>query len=297
MGKKSILLFYLFYTSLYSSGEFKEIVPLESNFFIENEKIEEKENIIENKGEMKNLPAIKEDSTVEKNIEVKDIPIVEDREEVKETIKKNSTPTITEEQLQKIIANSKNSPSLENEVESEEFHSFNLNREDESNDFFQDIEEKLEKYSFSDKSGSKYAGKVLTKEITSDKIIDNLEFGVGVAYENQEYYDSQYTKQNSDIWTHTPIYATGKYKLSDTEINKKYLKLDLGYAIGEYENIEKYEELKNQSGIYYGIGGGVEFKDITLDLMYQVNKDAYIKDNSPQDDSRITFSVDYKLGF
>ena len=48
--------------------------------------------------------------------------------------------------------------------------------------------------------------------------------------------------------------------------------------------------------MYYGIGGGVEYDDISLDLIYQVNKDAYEK-NSTQDDSRITFSVDYKLNF
>ena len=49
--------------------------------------------------------------------------------------------------------------------------------------------------------------------------------------------------------------------------------------------------------MYYGVGGGIEYSDISLDLIYQVNKDAYERDNSSQDDSRITFSVDYKLDF
>ena len=47
--------------------------------------------------------------------------------------------------------------------------------------FFIDIKKTLDKYSFSDKSEEIYGGQITSKEITSDKIIDNLEFGVGVA--------------------------------------------------------------------------------------------------------------------
>ena len=182
-------------------------------------------------------------------------------------------------------------------LDSGDFYSLDLDKRADQPYIFQEIGKTLDKYSFSDKSEDSYGGRVTTKEITSDRVIENLEFGVGIAYENTEYYDSQYEKQNSDIWTHTPVYATGKYKLSSDEESTKYLKLNLGYAIGEYENLKEYNEIRNQSGMYYGVGGGIEYSDISLDLIYQVNKDAYERDNSSQDDSRITFSVDYKLDF
>ena len=193
----------------------------------------------------------------------------------------------------------KNSPLPENNVENKE-NSIISKESDmiQQPDFLIDIKNKLDKYSFSDKSEDIYGGQITAKEITSDKIIDNLEFGLGVAYKNSEYYNSQYENKNSDIWSHTPIYATGKYRLSSDEDSSKYLKLNLGYAIGEYEENEEYLERKNQSGMYYGIGAGVEYTDLSLDLIYQVNKDAYEKrDNSTKDDSRITFSIDYKLSF
>ena len=288
MSKKSILFFFIYYTITISSG-FKEIVPLENpeNFIISKEST---------KQEIK-TKKIKSEKLENENLE--NIVHVKDKEEVKETIEKNSVPIITETQLKEIIANSNKAPSLSNQVELErkDFHSINLDEDSNQSDFFKELEETLNRYKFSDKSENKYAGRVTSKELTSDKIIDNLEFGVGIAYKNTEYYDSQYEDQNSDIWTHTPIYATGKYKISSNEESSKYLKLNLGYAIREYDNSEKYEEIENRNGIYYGVGGGVEFKNISLDLMYQVNKEAYIKNNSPEDDSRITFSVDYKLDF
>ena len=161
-------------------------------------------------------------------------------------------------------------------------------------DFFIDIQKALDKYDFSDKSEEIYGGQITSKELTSDKIINNLEFGIGVAYKNHEYYDSKYENKNLDIWTHTPIYATGKYKMSDNSTNTKYLKINLGYAIGTF-NDEEYIDKKKQSGIYYGIGAGIEYKILSFDLIYQVNKNAYKKNNSMQNDSRITFSIDYKF--
>lgn len=232
-----------------------------------------------------------------KNESRNDITYTEEKEELKEVIEKNSVTIITEEQLQEIIKHAKSSPLPANDIESKENLTLSNNSKISQPNFLIDIMNTLDKYEFSDKSEDIYGGKVTSKEITSDKIIDNLEFGVGVAYKKNEYYNSQYEDANSDIWNHTPIYATGKYKISTSEENTKYLKLNLGYAIGEYEDNKEYLEKKNQSGIYYGIGGGIEYQDVSLDLIYQVNKDAYEKNNSSQDDSRITFSLDYKLNF
>lgn len=299
---KSILFFSIVCMTNILYGEFREITPLENISIIEIENINQDKDMrrIEKKSRDNSIKY--EDSKLNKGYELKEenkIEYIENGDEVKEVIEKNSVPLISEEQLIQIINMAKNSPLPENNVENRENNIIpKKNDTIQQPDFLIDIKKKLDKYSFSDKSEDIYGGQITSKEITSDKIIDNLEFGLGVAYKNNEYYNSQYESKNSEIWNHTPIYATGKYKISSDEDSSKYLKLNLGYAIGEYEENEEYLERKNQSGMYYGIGAGVEYTDLSLDLIYQVNKDAYEKrDNSTKDDSRITFSIDYKLGF
>lgn len=283
-------------------GEFREVTPLENrdNSLIEKNFPIETNNQSEIYRKTDEIKKIEKKTLEEKADEtIEEIVHVKDSETVKEVIEKNSVTIITEEQLTEIINNAKNSPLPESSVENREDFIATSNTQTTQPDFFIDIKKTLDKYSFSDKSEDMYGGQITSKEITSDKIINNLEFGLGVAYKNSEYYDSsQYESKNSDVWNHTPIYATGKYKISSDKESTKYLKLNLGYAIGEYNNIDdEYIERRTQSGMYYGIGGGVEYNDVSLDLIYQVNKDAYERNNSTQDDSRITFSVDYKLGF
>lgn len=299
---KSILFFSIVCMTNILYGEFREITPLENISIIEIENINQDKDMrrIEKKSRDNSIKY--EDSKLNKGYELKEenkIEYIENGDEVKEVIEKNSVPLISEEQLIQIINMAKNSPLPENNVENRENNIISKKSDTiQQPDFLIDIKKKLDKYSFSDKSEDIYGGQITSKEITSDKIIDNLEFGLGVAYKNNEYYNSQYESKNSEIWNHTPIYATGKYKISSDEDSSKYLKLNLGYAIGEYEEDEEYLERKNQSGMYYGIGAGVEYTDLSLDLIYQVNKDAYERrDNSTKDDSRITFSIDYKLGF
>lgn len=299
---KSVLFFSIVCITNVLFGEFKEITPLES-IELSNKEEENYKNKEIGDEKLKNCSVdYKENEELKNsklNKENNKIIYIENNEEIKEVIEKNKVPLITEEQLTQIINIAKSSPLPENNVENKE-NSIISKESDmiQQPDFLIDIKNKLDKYSFSDKSEDIYGGQITAKEITSDKIIDNLEFGLGVAYKNSEYYNSQYENKNSDIWSHTPIYATGKYRLSNDEDSSKYLKLNLGYAIGEYEENEEYLERKNQSGMYYGIGAGVEYTDLSLDLIYQVNKDAYeSRDNSTKDDSRITFSIDYKLNF
>lgn len=299
---KSILFFSIVCMTNILYGEFREINPLENISIIEIENINQDKDMrrIEKKSRDNSIKY--EDSRLNEGDELKKenkIEYIENGDEVKEVIEKNSVPLISEEQLIQIINMAKNSPLPENNVENRENNIIPKKSDTiQQPDFLIDIKKKLDKYSFSDKSEDIYGGQITSKEITSDKIIDNLEFGLGVAYKNNEYYNSQYESKNSEIWNHTPIYATGKYNLFSDENSSKYLKLNLGYAIGEYEEDKEYLERKNQSGMYYGIGAGIEYTDLSLDLVYQVNKDAYEKqDHSPKDDSRIIFSVDYKLEF
>lgn len=284
-GKKYIIL-YIFSVQLVIA-EFREITPLE-NTTIKKEEVRDRKNNI--KMEAQNFNKKKEEVLSEVNY-------VQNSEELQKVIEKNSVPVITEEKLSEIIENSKKTPLPDNDVENEEkFLSLELDKKSEPTpDFLVDLKDKLKKYNFSDKSEVLYGGQVNSKELINDKMVDNLEFGVGIAYKKREYYEREYEKKELDMWNHTPIYATGKYRVNNDENIEKYLKVNLGYAIGEYENETEYDEVKAQNGFYYGVGGGVEYEDITLDLMYQVNKDAYNKNNSSEDNARVTFSVDYKL--
>lgn len=267
-----------------SYGEFKEVVPLEATSDFKMTKVIKKQPL-ENR-EIKKIEEEKRDE---------DIVQVIEEEESEDSISNESVPIISETRLKEIISESKDSPLPQNEVEINSNALYSINTEKNSGDgVFQSLEETLDRYEFSDKSNDSYGGKVTSTEITSDKLIDNLEFGVGVAYENDEYYNGDERKQNTEVLSHTPVYAIGKYKIAKDEESVKYLKLNLGYAIGDYTQNREYEN-KTQNGLYYGIGGGMEFDKVSLDLMYQVNKDAYEKKDSTQDDSRITFSVDYKL--
>lgn len=281
----NLIILYLYVLVVRNSyGEFKEVIPLESfDDFKMTEVI--KKPPLENR-EIKKIEEKKRDEKL--------VQIVKE-EESEESISNESVPLISEARLKEIILESKNSPLPQNEVEINSNILYLINTEKNSDDgVFQSLEETLNKYEFSDKSNDSYGGKVTSAEITSDKLIDNLEFGVGVAYENDEYHNGEERKQNAEVLSHTPVYAIGKYKIAKDEESVKYLKLNLGYAIGDYTPNREYEN-KTQNGLYYGIGGGMEFDKISLDLMYQVNKDAYEKKDSTQDDSRITFSIDYRL--
>lgn len=281
----NLIILYLYVLVVKNSyGEFKEIVPLEASSDFKMTKVIKKQPL-ENR-EIKKIEEKKRDE---------DIVQVIEEEELEDSISNESVPIISEARLKEIISESKDSPLPQNEVEINSNTLYSINAEKNSGDgVFQSLEETLDKYEFSDKSNDSYGGKVTSTEITSDKLIDNLEFGVGVAYENDEYYNGDERKQNTEVLSHTPVYAIGKYKIAKDEESVKYLKLNLGYAIGDYTQNREYEN-KTQNGLYYGIGGGMEFDKVSLDLMYQVNKDAYEKKDSTQDDSRITFSVDYKL--
>lgn len=156
-----------------------------------------------------------------------------------------------------------------------------------------------------------------TKDIT-----ENFELGLGVGYQN----NSKIKKYNGNGYTSTvgkydsvPFYVTGKYNFSEFSNGiKPYLKGNLGYSFnfnekdgkGTYdgENIKFKEKIDN--GLYLGAGAGIEYKDITLDLMYQVvsakasvteiSKFTDQKTRSDKDylnSGKITLAVGYKFNY
>lgn len=158
-------------------------------------------------------------------------------------------------------------------------------------------------------------------ENTQD-INENLEVGLGIGYQS----NSKIKKYNGDGYSSTmgkydsvPVYITGKYNFLESSNGiKPYLKGNLGYSFnfnekdgkGSYagENVKFKEKVEN--GLYLGAGAGIEYNDITLDLMYQVTsakasiteKSEFtdIKTKSSKDNlnnGKITLSVGYKFNY
>ena len=142
-----------------------------------------------------------------------------------------------------------------------------------------------------------------------------------VGYDDEVYYDS------------IPLYITAKYEFDTRNKNiKPYVKANLGYSFNLKKNDLTYSDKVTQSvydwyddiydtydytyssasydttiknGIYYGIGGGIQINNVTVDLMYQANyakaKIDY-KDGSGSEEhdinvSRLTLGVGYAFQF
>lgn len=201
-------------------------------------------------------------------------------------------PLITEDKLKEIIENAKNAPKIKEDISTN--NQIFLEKRDK---FYQDIgllngfQETFDKYDISKKSSDLYVGHISSEEIVSPNIIKNGEVGVGINYESSDgEEDERRAKEKSG---YIPIYATGKYVFSQNEKSSKYLKVNLGYSFEENDDRKNPNELNEdmlQTGIYYGIGGGVSFEDISFNLLYQTKED-----EKQGKDNRIIFSIDYDL--
>ena len=255
------------------------------------------------------------------------LPIIEEKIDVKEEL--------TEEKLLEIIKIAENSPEPESSVEIDEniqeqqFLTSNgedrLHFESEYSalvknyyDFLDSLNSEIKEYEFEDKTKVVPIKNEISKELTSEKLIEDFEIGVGVKYQGQRDERYRFDEEQSGIghknrtlsdensFGNIPVYATGKYNFSTPETGAKpYLKLNLGYYIEGVENREselsknEYTSLNRsmeyENGRYYGIGGGVEYKNgLTFDVMYQINKNKDREERAGKED-RITFSVEYKL--
>lgn len=256
-------------------------------------------------------------------------PIIEEKIDVKEEL--------TEEKLLEIIKIAKNSPDPESSVEIDEDiqeQQFLTNKSDEKlhldgeysalvkkyYDFLDSLNNEIREHEFKDKTKIIPINNETSRELTSEKLIEDFEIGVGIKYQGQReeryYFDEEQSGlgyknrllSDENSFGNIPVYATGKYSFSTTETGAKpYLKLNFGYYIEGIENGEsdlsksKYNSLNKsieyENGRYYGVGGGVEYMNgLTFDVMYQINKNKDREDRSGEED-RITFSVEYKLDF
>ena len=249
----------------------------------------------------------------------------------------NVREELTEEKLLEIIKIAENSPDPENTVnideniEEKQFLKVNESNRERLHldsdyslfvkkyyDFLDELNNEIKDYEFQDKTKVVPIKNEISKEITSEKIIEDFEIGLGIKYQGQKEGELPFDQEQSGIgyrkssmldennFGNVPIYATGKYNFTITESGAQpYLKLNLGYYIEGIENRNRqtsnseYHPLNTtmeyENGRYYGIGGGIEYNNgLTFDVMYQINKNKKNEERGEKDD-RITFSVEYKL--
>ncbi|WP_300392813.1 outer membrane beta-barrel protein [Fusobacterium sp.] len=168
------------------------------------------------------------------------------------------------------------------------------------------------------KRDAKDFGYEFSTEITKE-IYKDLEIGVGISYQDHGSPERlvigthKDTKLNMPKIKSTPVYFTTKYNLPVNTMVKPYLKADLGYSFNSISGKFKVEDFafdesysfptEIKDGAYFGIGAGIEYNNLTADIMYKINKskikietpNGTIKDNL--DYSRITLSVGYKFNF
>ena len=154
-------------------------------------------------------------------------------------------------------------------------------------------------------------------EFTKD-INTNIEFGFGLAYQNnsslKKYATKEYTSKMGK-YDSIPLYLVGKYKFDSFDNGIiPYLKANLGYSFNFNEKDGKgtagKEKVKYKAdvnnGLYLGFGAGMEYNNFIVDLMYQVNSGkAYVKEKetgvkSGKDyfsSGKITLGIGYKFSY
>ena len=101
---------------------------------------------------------------------------------------------------------------------------------------------------------------------------DNFSYGAGITYQ----LDRDIDEEDTDVsFSFTPIYLLGEYRMADNPI---YFVGHLGYNFFSLDDLDLDEEnldiidQSNSGGLYYALGGGIEFEDrYLLELLYTVN--------------------------
>lgn len=157
-------------------------------------------------------------------------------------------------------------------------------------------------------------------EVTRN-ITKNLELGLGIAYQRHSDYDSYSIFSTEKVefgrYDSVPVYVVGKYNFEQYSNGlKPYLKAVTGVSFNFDKEDVKFKSdgglneklnMDIENGLYFGIGGGIEYKDFFVDLMYQVNTaEAELKYGNLKMEqmwetdvnySRITLGFGYKFSY
>lgn len=124
--------------------------------------------------------------------------------------------------------------------------------------------------------------------------IPNLITGLGTGYQRES--KAEIEGENYSVIDTIPVYATAKYRFNDIGIYKPYIKLNLGVTIPYTRSDLDRTGVTAETGIYYSVGGGLEYKDMILDLSYQYNENKLKgKYDGKIKFSRLTLGIGYRL--
>lgn len=167
-----------------------------------------------------------------------------------------------------------------------------------------DIKGSFNKKTTEDKKEKKFKGGEISAiaEVTKE-CYPNLELGLGTAYQK---HNKVFT--NEITYNSCPIYAIAKYNFNVNESIIPYLKLNCGYSFNFNEKEKKIDNFNTKvivdNGIYYGVGGGIEYNNFVIELMYKANRNNIKFENSQESFSknkssysRTTLAVGYKFNF
>jgi opacity protein-like surface antigen len=126
--------------------------------------------------------------------------------------------------------------------------------------------------------------------------IPNLITGLGTGYQRSSEMRIEGGDKYGIIDT-IPVYATIKYRFNEEGTYMPYLKLNLGASIPYTRSALKRTGVEAETGFYWAMGGGIEYKSFIFDLSYQWNRNKFDGDYDGEIEfSRVTFGVGYRLG-
>ena len=106
-----------------------------------------------------------------------------------------------------------------------------------------------------------------------NEVAPGLEVGGGTAFQFHKDLKDKVDGQNEKNYNSIPVYGTAKYKFDTQTDVKPYVKGDLGYSFNngnhDYGRLGKF---KAKNGLYYGVGGGVNYNNFKVELMYKENQ-------------------------
>jgi opacity protein-like surface antigen len=143
-------------------------------------------------------------------------------------------------------------------------------------------------------------------------LTDNFDLGLGLGYQKHADRDNQFVnicqgggiEVNGVEYASIPLYLTARYNVDTDSEFKPYLKANLGYSFNfDPSDIEASYggklETKVEDGLYWALGGGVEYNNFTVDLMYAVTTaESELEEEDYKEDNnygRIVLSAGYRF--
>ena len=166
--------------------------------------------------------------------------------------------------------------------------------------------------------GEGFGGEVAVEYLY--EVMDNFSVGLGLAYQMHTDREDQTISEGHESMTiegaeydSIPLYLTAEYKFVTQSGFNPYLKANLGYSFNMNSSDVKWswkepgsEESGTLStdidnGLYWAVGGGIEYNNFTVDVMYAMNKgkttlkDEDWSDKFDDDYGRVVLSLGYRF--